>query len=127
MERFAYIGHCTDESRIGIRTVCIDCASGDMAVASMVQLDNVIWMAQSSDGSVLYSTCDDGLVAYSASVDGALAETSCLRLEGLTASRHPASWRFIPARLRFRPRRQHAGRLPEEGRHRAHLRIRGLR
>ena len=90
LKRLAYIGHYTDESRIGIRTVCIDCASGDMAVVGTVQIDNAIWMAQNSDGSVLYSTFDDGLVAYKASADGGLVEFSRLRLEGLTAPCHAA-------------------------------------
>lgn len=90
MKRLAYIGHYTDESRIGIRTVCIDCASGEMAVVSKAQIDNAIWMVQNSDGSVLYSTCDEGLVAQRASADGALTEFSRLRLEGLTAPCHAA-------------------------------------
>ena len=88
MKRLAYIGHYTDESRIGIRTVRIDCASGETAVVGTTQIDNAIWMVQNSDGSVLYSTCDEGLVAYRASADGALTEFSRLRLEGLTAPCH---------------------------------------
>lgn len=88
MKRLAYIGHYTDESRIGIRTVRIDCASGETAVVGTVQIDNAIWMAQNSDGSVLYSTCDEGLVAYRTVADGSLAGFSRVRLEGLTAPCH---------------------------------------
>lgn len=88
MKRLAYIGHYTDASRIGIRVVRIDDASGAVEEVRTVLVDNAIWMTQSRDGSVLYATCDDGLVAYRATAAGALEEISRVRLGGLTAPCH---------------------------------------
>ena len=85
MKRLAYIGHYTDASRIGIRVVRIDDASGAVEEVRTVLVDNAIWMTQSRDGSVLYATCDDGLVAYRATAAGALEGISRVRLGGLTA------------------------------------------
>ena len=89
MKRLAYIGHYTDESRIGIRTVSIDTETGAIEVLGAVPIDNAIWMVQNRGGDVLYATCEDGLVAYRAD-GGALAEFSHLSLPGLTAPCHAA-------------------------------------
>ena len=88
MKRLAYIGHYTDESQIGIRTVSIDAETGAIEVLSAVPIDNAIWMVQNRSGDVLYATCDDGLAAYRADAAGALAEFSHLSLPGLTAPCH---------------------------------------
>ena len=90
MKRLAYIGHYTDESRIGIRTVSIDTETGAIEVLGAVPIDNAIWMVQNRGGDVLYATCEDGLVAYRADAAGALAEFSHLSLPGLTAPCHAA-------------------------------------
>ncbi len=89
MKRLAYIGHYTDESRIGIRTVSIDTETGAIEVLGAVPIDNAIWLVQNRGGDVLYATCEDGLVAYRAD-GGALAEFSHLSLPGLTAPCHAA-------------------------------------
>lgn len=90
MKHLAYIGHYTDESRIGIRVVRIDDANGAVEEVRSVLVDNAIWMTQNRDGTVLYATCDDGLVAYRATEAGALEEISRVRLGGLTAPCHAA-------------------------------------
>ena len=90
MKRLAYIGHYTDESRIGIRTVSIDTETGAIEVLGAVPIDNAIWMVQNRGGDVLYATCEGGLAAYRANGGGALAEFSHLSLPGLTAPCHAA-------------------------------------
>ena len=90
MKRLAYIGHYTDESRIGIRTVSIDAETGAIEVLGAVPIDNAIWMVQNRGGDVLYATCEGGLAAYRTDGSGALAEFSHLSLPGLTAPCHAA-------------------------------------
>ena len=90
MKRLAYIGHYTDESRIGIRTVSIDAETGAIEVLGTVPIDNAIWMVQNRGGDVLYATCEGGLAAYRADGSGALAEFSHLSLPDLTAPCHAA-------------------------------------
>jgi len=90
MKRLAYIGHYTDELRIGIRTVSIDAETGAIEVLGTVPIDNAIWMVQNRGGDVLYATCEGGLAAYRADGAGALAEFSRLSLPGLTAPCHAA-------------------------------------
>lgn len=88
MGHIAYIGHYTDESRIGIRVVEIGTKSGAAKTLQTVGIGNAIWMAPGAGWKTMYVTCDEGVVACRIKPDGTLEEFSRLALEGLTAPCH---------------------------------------
>ena len=88
MKRLAYIGHYTDETKVGIRILEMDTDTGAFKVLGETKLGNAIWMAMTRDGARLYAACDGpefgsagndgGITAFRVAADGSLEPFSIL-------------------------------------------------
>ncbi len=70
-----YLGCYADaQNPLGLKTVELDTATGEMRITSEHRVSNAIYQAVSPDGKTLYSCTGDGLASFQLAADGSIAE-----------------------------------------------------